>query len=192
MISADAVIPLDRVPQGPVTSFRCRVEDSWIDFNDHMNAMYYGIIVYHGHAAFSALIGMGESYVDRTGLGKVVVQSSLGYECEVRRGDELEIRSWLLGADDKRIHVLHEVFSLDTRRRVAVGEQMDLHFDLTSRRSSAMSVEQRHYLTEFGRIQAAAGLPGGIGRVVRGLQAPEEGPSRRNPGLASRRNPGSG
>src|SRR5690606_27787435 len=49
MISAGA-IPLDQVPRGPVTSFRCRVEDSWIDFNDHMNAMYYGIIVYRGQS----------------------------------------------------------------------------------------------------------------------------------------------
>lgn len=170
MISAET-IPIDRVPQGPVTSFRCRVEESWIDFNDHMNAMYYGIIVYRGQAEFSAMIGMGEDYVDRTGLGKVVVQSSLSYEREVRRGDELEIRSWLLGVDDKRIHVLHEVFSLDTGRRVAVGEQLDLHFDLTSRRSAPMPAVQRRYLTEFSRIQAEAGLPDGIGRIVRGPQA---------------------
>ncbi|NKY60725.1 thioesterase family protein [Nocardia flavorosea] len=173
MLSAHA-IPLDKVPQGPVTSFRCRVEESWIDFNDHMNAMYYGIIVYRGQAAFSALIGMGEDYVERTGLGKVVVQSSLGYEHEVRRGDELEIRSWLLGVDAKRIHVLHEVFSLGTRRRVAVGEQLDLNFDLTSRRSSPIPAEQRQYLTEFTRIQTTAGLPGGIGRTVRG-PAPQLG-----------------
>ncbi|MEV3964229.1 thioesterase family protein [Nocardia sp. NPDC050193] len=170
MISADA-IPLDQVPQGPVTSFGCRVEDSWIDFNDHMNAMYYGIIVYRGQSKFSALIGMGGDYVDRTGQGKVVVQSSLGYEREVRRGDELEIRSWLLGSDEKRIHVLHEVFSLNMRCRVAVSEQLDLHFDLSSRRSSPMSAEQRHYLAEFNRIQTAAGLPDGIGRVVRGPEA---------------------
>ncbi|WP_280457748.1 thioesterase family protein [Nocardia carnea] len=170
MISADA-IPLDQVPQGPVTSFRCRVEDSWIDFNDHMNAMHYGIIVYRGQAEFSALIGMGGDYVEQTGLGKVVVQSSLGYEREVRRGDELEIRSWLLGADDKRIHVLHEVFSLDTQRRVAVGEQLDLHFDLTTRRSAPMTADRQRYLAEFSRIQTAAGLPDGIGRVVRGPRA---------------------
>ncbi|WP_280423769.1 thioesterase family protein [Nocardia carnea] len=170
MLAPDA-IPLDKVPQGPVTSFGCRVEDSWIDFNDHLNAMYYGIVVYRGQAEFSALIGMGGDYVDRTGLGKVVVQSSLGYEREVRRGDELEVRSWLLGADDKRIHVLHEVFSLGTQRRVAVGEQLDLHFDLTSRRSCPISAEQRYYLTEFARIQTAAGLPDGIGRTVRGPAA---------------------
>src|SRR5690606_11581384 len=138
---------------------------------DHMNAMYYGIIVYRGQSKFSALIGMGEDYVDRTGLGKVVVQSSLSYEREVRRADELEIRSWLLGSDAKRIHVLHEVVSRDTRRRVAVGEQLDLHFDLSSRRSAPMSAEQRHYLSEFSRIQTAAGIPDGIGRVVRGPQA---------------------
>lgn len=167
MISS-TVMPLSQVPRGPVPSFRCRVEDSWIDFNDHMNAMYYGIIVYRGQAEFSAIIGMGGDYVDRTGLGKVVVQASLGYEREVRRGDELEIRSWLLGSDSKRIHVLHEVFSLGTRRRVAVSEQLDLHFDLATRRPCPMTPEQRHYLAEFSRIQTAAGLPDGIGRTVRG------------------------
>lgn len=75
MISAYG-IPLDELPQGPVTSYRCRVEESWIDFNDHMNAMYYGIVVYQGQEKFSELIGMGADYADQTGLGKVIVQST--------------------------------------------------------------------------------------------------------------------
>ncbi|MGY5309290.1 thioesterase family protein [Nocardia gipuzkoensis] len=173
MISAFA-IPLDQLSQGPVTSYRCRVEESWIDFNDHMNAMYYGIVVYQGQEKFSELIGMGADYTDRTGLGKVIVQSTLGFEHEVRVDDELKVRSWLLGVDDKRFHVLHEVFSVGNGRRVAVGEQLDLHFDLESRRSCPMPAEQRDYLTQFSRIQTAGGLPEGIGRIIRGPgHAPE-------------------
>lgn len=171
MISPDA-LPLDRVPRGAVTTYRCRVADSWIDFNDHMNAMYYGIVVYQGQERFSTLIGMGADYTERTGMGKVIVQSTLGFEHEMHRGDDLEVRSWLLGIDAKRFHVLHEVFSVTAGRRAAVGEQLDLHFDLTSRRTCPLPEEQREHLTAFSRIQTAGGLPAGIGRRVRG---PETG-----------------
>lgn len=167
-MSPDDALPLTEVPTGPITTYRCRVEDSWIDLNNHMNAMYYGIVVYRGQENFTTLIGMGGRYVDRTGMGKVVVQSTLGYEREVRRGDELEIRSWLLGVDAKRIHVLHEVVSTATRLRVAVGEQLDVHFDLGTRRSCPMPPQQRSYLAEFARLQTREGLPEGIGRSVRG------------------------
>lgn len=167
-MSPGDALPLTKVPTGPITTYRARVEDSWIDFNNHMNAMYYGIVVYRGQENFSTLIGMGDRYVDQTGMGKVVVQSTLGFEREVRRDDELEIRSWLLAVDSKRIHVLHEVFSTATRLRVAVGEQLDLHFDLSSRRTCPIPPQQRSYLAEFARIQARDGLPEGIGRRVHG------------------------
>ncbi|NKY43656.1 thioesterase family protein [Nocardia cerradoensis] len=177
MISPDA-LPLGQVPQGPVTSYRCRVEDSWIDFNDHMNAMYYGIVVYQGQERFSTLIGMGADYTERTGLGKVVVQSTLGFEHEMRRGDDLEVRSWLLGVDDKRLHVLHEVFSITDGRRAAVSEQLDLHFDLASRRTCPMPPEQREYLNRFSHTQISGGLPAGIGRRVCGPSARDAAPGR--------------
>ncbi|MEV0354814.1 thioesterase family protein [Nocardia sp. NPDC050697] len=166
MISASA-LSLDRVPSGPVISHRCRVDESWIDFNDHMNAMYYGIVVYRGQEKLSELIGMGADYTERTGLGKVIVQSTLGFERELLRGDELEIRSWLLGVDSKRFHVLHEVFSLGSGYRAAVSEQLDLHFDLAGRRSCPMPATQLDYLTRFSTIQTVGGVPKGIGRTIR-------------------------
>ncbi|MEU2139984.1 thioesterase family protein [Nocardia rhamnosiphila] len=97
---------------------------------------------------------LGGGYTGRTGLGKVIVQLTLGFEHEVR--------SWLLGIDDKHFHVLHEVFSVTDDRRAAVGEQLDLHFDLASRRTCPFPADQRDDLTGSPAPRSQAGSRRGL------------------------------
>ncbi|MEV0354835.1 thioesterase family protein [Nocardia sp. NPDC050697] len=166
MISADA-LPLDQVPRGPVT-----IPVRGAGFVDRLQRPHERHVLRHrrlpGPGALQHAHRPGADYTARTGRGKVIIQSTLGYEHEVLRGSEIEIRSWLLGVDDRRFHVLHEVFSVTDGRRAAVGEQLDLHFDLGTRRTVPMPAVQREYLTRFSRAQIAGGLPQGIGRRVRG------------------------
>ncbi|ORI19831.1 hypothetical protein BJD99_00630 [Rhodococcus sp. 1163] len=148
-------------------TLECEVDETWIDINDHMNAQYYGIVVYRAHAAFTDALGLGDDYVRQTGFGKVVVQSAMTYEREVRRGTSLAVDSWLLGVDAKRLHFFHEVRTLGDRTRVAVSEQLDLHVDLETRRTTPMPPDVRTRLTRFAAEQGEAGLPDGVGRTIR-------------------------
>ncbi|MDJ0363262.1 thioesterase family protein [Rhodococcus sp. H29-C3] len=148
-------------------TLECEVDETWIDINDHMNAQYYGIVVYRAHAAFTDALGLGDEYVRQTGFGKVVVQSAMTYEREVRRGTSLAVDSWLLGVDAKRLHFFHEVHTLGDRTRVAVSEQLDLHVDLETRRTTPMPPDVRTRLTHFAAEQGEAGRPDGVGRTIR-------------------------
>jgi acyl-CoA thioester hydrolase len=132
-----------------------------------MNAQYYGIVVYRAHAAFTDVLGLGDDYVRATGFGKVVVQTAMTYEREVRRGARLAVDSWLLGVDAKRLHFFHEVRNLDDQTRVAVPEQLDLHVDLETRRTTPLPPEVLARLTHFAAEQCAAGRPNGVGRTIR-------------------------
>lgn len=152
---------------GSVRTLECAVEDAWIDINDHMNAQYYGIVIYRAHAAFTDILGLGDDYVRRTGLGKVVVQTAMSYEREVRRGSRLAVDSWLLGVDGKRLHFFHELRNLTDGTRAAVSEQLDLHVDLATRRTTPLPADVSARLTDFAARQSVAQQPDGVGRTIR-------------------------
>ncbi|MFB8274492.1 thioesterase family protein [Nocardia colli] len=148
-------------------TLECDVDADWIDINDHMNAQYYGIVVYRAHAAFTDALGLGDDYVRSTGFGKVVVQTAMTYEREVRQGSRLAVDSWLLGVDAKRLHFFHEVRNLGDRTRVAVSEQLDLHVDLGTRKTAPLPADVFTRLTRFAAEQREAGHPDGVGRTIR-------------------------
>lgn len=132
-----------------------------------MNAQYYGIVVYRAHAAFTDALGLGDDYVGERGFGKVVVQTAMTYEREVRRGARLGVDSWLLGVDAKRMHFFHQVRNLDDATRVAVSEQLDLHVDLETRRTTPLPPDILARLTRFAAEQGRTGRPEGVGRTIR-------------------------
>ena len=56
-------------------------------------------------------------------------------------GDEIEVVSWLLYVDEKRIHTFHEIYCTNKGYRAAAGEHLDLHIDLATRRVSPFPSE---------------------------------------------------
>ncbi|MCA1005223.1 thioesterase family protein [Rhodococcus hoagii] len=150
---------------GPCRSLQTHVRDEWIDVNGHMNAQFYGTVIYDAHARFTDSIGLGDEYVHRTGFGKIVVEAHITYERELRQGEPIAVDSWLLGVDDKRAHFFHELRSLTSGHRVAAGEQLDLHFDLQSRRVAPFPEEVRSRLSALSGSQLSAGMPAGTGRT---------------------------
>ena len=153
----------------PFQVYETVVPDAWIDLNDHMNARHYGDLIYQAHELLSVRIGFDQAYVDATQNSKVVAESHLRYEREIRRDARLGVRSWLLAVDDKRLHFAHELLDLTGGFRAAFAEQLDLHVDLTVRRVAPMPVALRDRLAalaETGRA-AAATLP--VGGAVRGV-----------------------
>lgn len=124
--------------QVPYIGLKIIVPKSWIDVNKHMNVTHYGLAVYDAHFNFSQEIGLGEEYAKNNERGKAVLESHMIYENEISEGDELEIRSWLLAVDAKRLHFFHEIYNCTTGQRSATSEQVDIHIDLRERRSAPL------------------------------------------------------
>jgi acyl-CoA thioester hydrolase len=91
-------------------------------------------VIYDAHVEFTRSIGLGDDYVARTQCGKAVIESHMVYEREIALGDRIEVRSWLLAVDDKRLHFFHELFNATKGGRAATSEQIDIHIDLRARR----------------------------------------------------------
>jgi acyl-CoA thioester hydrolase len=154
------------VIETPFRRYSTVVPPEWIDVNEHMNARYYTIAIYNAHSLFSEYIGVGESYVAATRCGKSVVESHLIYERELRVGDRIEVATRLLGVNGKRLHFYHEVFNVEQGYRAAVGEQLDIHVDLTSRRSAPLPEELLVRLQAIAQAHAKLSAPDKLGRGV--------------------------
>lgn len=153
--------------QVPFIGLRVVVPPEWIDVNGHMNATRYGLAVYDAQVNLTEEIGMGESYVRKYACGKAVLESHMIYEREVALGDELEIRSWLLAVDAKRLHFCHEVFNLSSNVRAAISEQVDIHIDLQKRRSSELPPGLLAQLQQRVRANLQLPLPDKLGSTLR-------------------------
>lgn len=132
-----------------LVTWRGRVRPEWIDVNGHVNSTHYNTIVYQAQAQHTAHLGVGDPYVYTTGLGKMVVEQHFHYQRELRETDQISVRSWVLGVDDKRIHVAHQVVRDSDDQIAATVEQLDLSVDLTTRRVAPLPAEVRARIQEL-------------------------------------------
>lgn len=153
--------------QVPYIGLTVEVPLKWIDVNGHMNATHYGLIVYDAHFNFTEQIGLGELYVKESGCGKAVLESHMIYEREVCLGDRLEVRSWLLAVDHKRLHFFHEVYNLSKCFRAAASEQVDIHMDLNKRSSSPLPENLFSELKERVKANLERPMPVKVGSIIR-------------------------
>lgn len=153
--------------KAPFVAVKLVVPSEWIDINGHMNATHYGLVVYQAQVRLTEEIGMGEDYVKSTSCGKAVLESHLIYEREVGEGDELEVRSWLLAVDTKRLHYFHELYNLTRNCRAAAAEQVDVHMDLVKRASTPIPEWLLNQLKRRVEANLALPLPAKIGSRIR-------------------------
>jgi acyl-CoA thioester hydrolase len=149
-----------------VTTYDDVVRPEWIDSNGHMNLAYYVVVFDLATDKFYEDIGFGTTYRARTGNSSFVAETHTVYEREVHVGDRLQIRTWLLNADAKRVHYFHEMFHAESGERSAVQELMALHIDMAVRKVAPMPADLQASLADLVRRYAPAELPKGAGRRI--------------------------
>ena len=149
-----------------VTTYEDVVRPEWIDSNGHMNLAYYVVVFDLATDLFYETLGMGNTYREKTGNSSFVAETHTVYEREVHLGDKLQIRTWLLGADAKRVHYFHEMFHVDSGERSAVQELMALHIDMTVRKVSACPPDLDAHIQAMVQRYAPAEPPKGAGRRI--------------------------
>jgi acyl-CoA thioester hydrolase len=118
----------------PFDQYEGEVLPEWIDANGHMNLAYYVVLFDYATDALFEAIGIGLRYKDDTNHGTFVAETHNLYERELLVGERVRVATRILGADSKRLHLAHEMFSLANGQRAATQELMYLHIDLSARR----------------------------------------------------------
>jgi acyl-CoA thioester hydrolase len=118
----------------PFDQYEGEVLPEWIDANGHMNLAYYVVLFDYATDMLFEAIGIGRDYKDTTNHGTFVAETHNLYERELLVGERVRVATQILAADNKRLHLAHEMFSLADTQRAATQELMYLHIDLSARR----------------------------------------------------------
>ncbi len=142
------------------------VSPEWTDYNQHLTESAYLLVMGESSDAFFRTFGVDDAY-RAGGQSLYTVETHLRNLREAREGERLELTIQVLGMDDKRLHIVHEMYS-ETGGLIATAEQMLLHVDMRAGKADAVSRADRPQAPRDQRGAAAAlPVPGYVGRIIR-------------------------
>jgi acyl-CoA thioester hydrolase len=150
----------------PFARFEGEVLPEWIDYNGHMNLAYYTVLFDQATDLLFDELGLGLDYRSDRQLGTFVAETHNRYERELLVGARVRITTQILGTDDKRLYLGHEMFALTAGHRCATQELMFLHVDLRARRVSPFPDDLRRRVDDMASAHAALPRPDWIGRRI--------------------------
>jgi acyl-CoA thioester hydrolase len=150
----------------PYTRYEGEVLPEWIDWNGHLNLAYYVVLFDKATDVLFEELGIGYAYRRETDRGTFVVETHNRYERELLVHERVSVTTQLIDADDKRIHIAHEMFRLKDGLRAATQELMFLHVDLRARRVCPFPPELGVRVAAAVAAHAALPRPDWVGRKV--------------------------
>ena len=111
--------------QPPLCTWSEPVLDEWIDYNGHLSEPYYVLVLGHATDEVMDTVGLGPAYRESTGASLYTVEAHVRYLDQVGPGEQLEARSWVIGATGKLLWIWHELWVGDRLR--ATEEVLGVH-----------------------------------------------------------------
>jgi carnitine 3-dehydrogenase len=128
----DGVRPVDD-GAAPLRLHETRVAPDWIDYNGHANETAYLRVASEATDALLQHIGVDAAYL-RDGRSYFTVETHIRHLGEAKAEERLSVATQVVGADEKRLHVLHSVERGGDV--LATVEQMLLHVDTQAGRAA--------------------------------------------------------
>ena len=141
------------------------VRPEWADYNNHMNVAFYVLIFDHGTDAFLESLGMDLAHRESTGSSVFVAEAHVTYDNEVMVGETVRIQSQVIDYDEKRLHLMHQMFKADGEL-AATNELMILHVNLNTRKVCAFPEHILSEISSIARIDATKPKPKQIGQTI--------------------------
>lgn len=141
-----------------------KVLPEWIDYNGHMNVAFYVLAMDHALDEVFDRFDIGPRYVASGAGSFFVTENHVHYLQEVMVDDPLRFTWQLLDCDEKRLHYVVTMFHAAKGYRAAVAEQMAVHVDLKTRRSSPMPAAVVRRLSALVQEHRALPAPAEVGR----------------------------
>jgi acyl-CoA thioester hydrolase len=141
------------------------VSPEWTDYNHHLTESAYLLIMGESSDAFFRFFGVDDAY-RREGQSLYTVETYLRNLREAHEGERLRLTIQVLGSDEKRLHILHEMHS-ETGGLIATAEQMLLHVDTRTGKAAPFPEHITRRLREITTAHAALPVPGYVGRSMR-------------------------
>jgi acyl-CoA thioester hydrolase len=150
----------------PFDRYRGEVLPEWIDLNGHLNLAYYTVLFDYATDLLFDELGLGRDYRETTQNGTFVAATHNLYERELLVGERVRVATQILAADDKRLHLAHEMFRLDGGERAATQELLYLHVSLVARRVSPFPPDLRARVDAAATAHAVLPRPDWVGHHI--------------------------
>jgi acyl-CoA thioester hydrolase len=115
---------------------RAEIPESYIDVMGHMNIMWYTHLFAHGMGGLFKLIGMDRDYFVSNQAGCFALQQFVCYLAEIRVGEQVTLRTRLLGRSAKRMHLMHFIVKDGGDVLASTAEILAAHVDMRTRRTA--------------------------------------------------------
>jgi acyl-CoA thioester hydrolase len=150
----------------PFDRYQGEVLAEWIDANGHMNLAYYTVLFDYATDMLFDAIGIGQDYKRATSHGTFVAETHNLYVRELLVGERVRVITQILGADDKRVHVAHEMLRVADGQRSATQELLFLSIDLTRRRVVSFPPDAQRRVAVATETHAHLPRPHWAGRCI--------------------------
>jgi acyl-CoA thioester hydrolase len=149
-----------------LTTYKTPILADWVDYNGHLRDAFYLLIFSYATDAFMDRLGLDSSNREASGNSLFTLECHLNYLHEVKLGEEVEVRTQIVGHDRKRVHLYHSLYKPGSDDALAANEQMLLHVDLAGPRSAPFSETVLNTLLALAEDQKDLPKPVWIGRLI--------------------------
>lgn len=153
-------------PPSPFLSSVMQIEPEWIDYNGHLNMAYYNVIMDRSIDELFAAMGMGPDYLKTRNCSTMTAECHVRYLREVHLGDPVQVASYVIAADDKRLHTFEEMRHATEGWLSATSENMTLHIDMNARKTAPFPPDIAARIRAVAQAHSAVPRPDGVGRSI--------------------------
>ena len=150
---------------GPLQLLSGAVPAEWIDYNGHMTEHRYLQVFGDTTDALLAQIGVDAEYI-ASGRSYYTVETHIMHLGEAHEGQAYLTQTQILHADEKRLHVFHQIIDCESGEVLASAEQMLLHVDATAKKAAAVPADIGTTVMALAQSHRHLPRPQSAGRFV--------------------------
>ncbi|WP_243613255.1 carnitine 3-dehydrogenase [Shimia aestuarii] len=147
----------------PIVTQARAVPVDWLDYNGHMTESRYLHAFADASDRLMEIVGCDQDYI-ASGGSFFTAETHIRHIDEAKLGERIEVRTRVLMAEGKKMHLWHEMYAGE--RLLATAEHILIHVSLETRRPAPFSPEIAANLAMIAEAQADLPAPEGVGRYV--------------------------
>ncbi|MGI9625180.1 MAG: thioesterase family protein [Acidimicrobiales bacterium] len=144
------------------------VIEEWIDYNRHMSEGFYGLVFGYATDEYLLRMGFDQTYRDTTGGSFYTVETHITFLDELAFGTTIHVETLVVGVDDIRLHLFHELIRSEDSVVAATQESLLLHVNTNVDRVGPMRADILETGKTDARVHEGLGDPDSLGQSIRG------------------------
>jgi acyl-CoA thioester hydrolase len=142
------------------------VISEWVDYNGHLRDAYYLLLFSLATDALMDQLGLDEAGRTATGHSLYTLECHLNFVQEVKLGQQVEVRTQILGHDTKRLHLNHSLHRSGEAPMLAASEQMLLNVATAAARATPFAEPVLSRVEALARAHQGLPAPRFAGRAI--------------------------